>query len=162
MKKKLKRLSTVVVPRLVVHLYCCGCGKDVQPRLTDGAEIYPHRDDLASLPFWKCHDCGNHVGCHHKTANRTKPLGCIPTPEIRNARSHLHALIDPVWKSGQMKRGQIYAHLSKSLGRQFHTADIRSVEEAREVYRIAKSFLHNAGDVARSANGSPIPANEKP
>ena len=134
------------VQRLVVHLHCCGCGQDVRPRLTDGAEIYPHRADLASLPFWKCDDCGNHVGCHHKTADRTKPLGCIPTPEIRNARSHLHALIDPVWKSGKMKRGQIYAHLSKALGRQFHTADIRTVEEAREVYRIAKSFLHNDSD----------------
>lgn len=134
----------VSVQRLVVHLHCCGCGKDVQPRLTDGSEIYPHREDLASIPFWKCDACGNHVGCHHKTADRTKPLGCIPTPEIRNARSHIHALIDPVWKSGAMKRGKIYAYLSKALGQQFHTADIRSVDEAREAYRIAKSFLHNA------------------
>jgi hypothetical protein len=142
--------------RLVVHLHCCGCGQEVRPRLTNGAEIYPRRADLAPLPFWKCDDCGNYVGCHHRTANRTGPLGCIPTPEIRNARSHLHALIDPAWKSGQMKRGRIYGHLSKVLGRQFHTADIRSVEEAREVYRIAKSFLHNAevsrGDGSASLN----------
>lgn len=123
------------------RLFCCGCGKDVSPRLTDGGEIYPHRQDLADLPFWKCDKCGNHVGCHHKTSDRTRPLGCIPTPEIRNARKHLHSLIDPVWKSGRMERNKIYKHLSESLGRKFHTADIRSVEEARKVYRTARSFL---------------------
>lgn len=127
-----------------VRLYCCGCKQDVHPRLTDGTEIYPHRKDLGALPFWKCGDCGNYVGCHHKTADRTKPLGCIPTSEIRNARSHLHALIDPVWRSGRMSRGKVYDRLSKALGRRFHTADIRSVEEAREAYRIAKSVLPDA------------------
>lgn len=48
-----------------------------------------------------------------------------------------------------MKRGRIYGHLSNALGRQFHTADIHTVEEAREVYRLAKSFLHNAASETR-------------
>lgn len=64
-------------------IFCCGCGVDVQARLTDVAEIYPHRDDLHSLPFWRCDACGNSVGCHHKTQNPTRPLGCIPTNEIK-------------------------------------------------------------------------------
>ena len=64
-------------------IFCCGCQSDVQARLTDGAEIYAHRRDLASLPFWKCDACGNFVGCHHKTKHRTRPLGCIPTKEIK-------------------------------------------------------------------------------
>lgn len=62
-----------------MKIYCTGCGKDVQARLTDGAERYPHRPDLYELPFWKCDTCGNYVGCHHKTRAPTKPLGCIAT-----------------------------------------------------------------------------------
>jgi len=122
------------------EIRCCGCGKKVQARLTDGKEIYPHREDLADLPFWKCDACGNFVGCHHKTKNRTQPLGCIPTPEIKEARQHIHALLDPIWQSGKMKRQEIYKVLSDELGWKYHTAQIRSVEEARKVYRIVKQY----------------------
>lgn len=122
-------------------LYCCGCQKDVSPRLTDGREIYPHRDDLFSLPFWKCDGCGNHVGCHHKTKYRTKPLGNIPTKEIRNARQHIHKILDPIWKEKSMPRGKVYAIIARELGCQrYHTAEIKSVEEARKVYAIVKGI----------------------
>lgn len=124
-----------------VIIHCCGCQGDVDARLTDGSEVYPHRPDLHSLPFWKCDTCGNHVGCHHKTKDRTKPLGCIPTKEIKAARSHIHRVLDPLWKSGRMKRGQVYARLAKMLGKdEYHTAEIRSVEEAREVYRAVRQM----------------------
>ncbi|EMN7430377.1 hypothetical protein WB904_002906 [Vibrio parahaemolyticus] len=116
-------------------IYCCGCGCDVKARLTNGKEIYPHRSDLTSLPFWICDTCRNHVGCHHKTNNPTTPLGIIPTPEIKNARRHIHTLMDPLWKGGKIKRGKLYALLSDWLGRTYHTGEIRSVENAREVYR---------------------------
>ena len=122
------------------EIRCCGCGENVQARLTDGREIYPHRSDLAGLPFWKCDACGNFVGCHHKTKNRTQPLGCIPTPEIKKARQHIHALLDPIWQSGKMKRGEIYRKLSDELGWKYHTANIRRVEEARKVYRIIQRY----------------------
>jgi hypothetical protein len=129
-------------------LYCCGCGAEVQARLTDGREIYPHRPDLAELPFWRCDACGNHVGCHHKTEYRTKPLGNISTPEIRNARRHIHEILDPLWKTGVLNRSQIYRRISAALGRKYHTAEIRSVEEARVIYRIV-------GDIQRDP--SPLP-----
>lgn len=116
-------------------IWCCGCACDVQARLTDGSEIYPHRPDLAVLPFWRCDGCGNFVGCHHKTEDRTKPLGCIPTPEIKRARSHIHRVLDPIWKRGKMKRRALYAELAEALGMdEYHTAEIKSVEHAREVY----------------------------
>ena len=122
-------------------IYCCGCSKLVEPRLTDGEEIYPHRRDLFSLPFWKCDTCNNFVGCHHKTKDRTRPLGCIPTKEIKEARIHIHAILDPIWKSGKIQRKHLYARLSEKLGYQYHTAELRSIEQARKVYRIIRDEL---------------------
>lgn len=122
------------------EIHCCGCNGKVQARLTDGAEIYPHRDDLATLPFWKCDACGNFVGCHHKTKNRTNPLGCIATKEIKTARQHIHRILDPLWQSGRYKRKDIYAKLTEKFGRQYHTAHIRTVEEAREIYKFIREL----------------------
>ena len=124
-------------------LYCCGCSADVQARLTDGREVYPHRPDLAGLPFWRCDICRNHVGCHHKTKDRTRPLGVIPTAEMKNARRHIHAILDPIWQNGRLSRGYIYARLTKTLGREYHTGDLRTLDEARTVYRAVQ-------DIARS------------
>lgn len=123
-----------------MRIYCCGCGEKVEARLTDGKEIYPHRNDLHGLPFWKCDNCKNFVGCHHKTKNRTQPLGCIPTPEIKIARKHIHALLDPIWQSGKIKRAKLYAEISNRIGWKYHTAQIRSVEEAREIYKIVREY----------------------
>jgi hypothetical protein len=116
-------------------IFCCACGKDVCARLTDGAEIYPHRKDLQSLPFWRCDCCRNYVGCHWRTKDRTRPLGVIATSEIKNARKRIHLVLDPIWKSGRTARGKIYAELSKKIGREYHTAEIRTIEEARDIYR---------------------------
>lgn len=117
-----------------MKIYCCGCERDVEARLTSGKEIYPHRRDLYDLPFWKCDDCGGKVGCHHKTKDRTRPLGNIPTKEITEARQHIHRLLDPMWQRGGWPRGKIYARLTHVIGREYHTAEIRSVDEARVVY----------------------------
>jgi hypothetical protein len=122
------------------EIYCCCCGTKVDARLTDGSEIYPHRRDLYDLPFWKCDTCGNYVGCHHKTENRTAPLGIIPTQELKNARNHIHKILDPIWKSGKIGRKELYKKISSDLGRTYHTANIRSLEEAREVYRIVMRY----------------------
>lgn len=124
-----------------MKIYCCGCEKKVTARLTDGAEVYPHRSDLHDLPFWKCNACGNFVGCHHKTKNRTNPLGIIPTKEIKAARQRIHRILDPIWQSGKMPRKVVYAKLSKLLGWNYHTASIKSVSEAREVYRAIEGMV---------------------
>ncbi len=117
-----------------MRIYCCGCKGEVEARLTNGEEIYPPRKNLHTLPFWKCDACGNYVGCHHKTADRTKPLGVIPTEEIRKARSQIHNLIDPLWKSRKIKRGTLYKILSEKLGREYHTGDVRSMEEVSLIF----------------------------
>lgn len=118
-------------------IYCCQCGGDVSARLSDGGEVYPHRKDLCSIPFWICDTCGNFVGCHHKTKNRTQPLGCIPNQEIRNARKHLHSIIDPIWQSGKMTRSAIYKAISNEIGWNYHTAKTRTIEECKAAYRAA-------------------------
>jgi hypothetical protein len=112
----------------------------VDARLTDGREIYPHRADLRGLPFWRCDACKNFVGCHHKTKNRTEPLGCIPTAELKEARKKLHALIDPIWQSGKMGRRELYAAMSRDLGWEYHTAKTRTMDEARAAYRAARKY----------------------
>jgi hypothetical protein len=124
-----------------MRLYCCQCQKPVEARLTNGGEVYPHRPDLWDLPFWKCDACGNHVGCHHKTKDRTRPLGNIPTKELKNARQHIHRILDPIWKSHKMPRGKLYARLASQLGlREYHTAELKTVEEARKVYAIVREI----------------------
>lgn len=123
------------------EIFCVGCADRVQARLTDGSEIYPHRQDLFDLPFWKCDKCNNYVGCHHKTKARTKPLGNIPTPKMRNARKHIHAIIDPIWQSGKMSRKEVYEEISELRGRPFHTANLKTIEDARDVYRFAQTLI---------------------
>tara|TARA_R110000851_G_scaffold50512_2_gene120551 strand:+ start:345 stop:734 length:390 start_codon:yes stop_codon:yes gene_type:complete len=125
-------------------LYCCGCKEDVDAKLVDGSVIYPHRPDLHSLPFWTCSTCNNYVGCHYKTRGRTTPLGSIPTPKIRAARSKIHGVLDPIWKSKKMSRTEVYNKVSKALGvTHFHTADVNSVKQANNVITVVKE-INNA------------------
>lgn len=116
------------------RLYCCRCNTTVKARLTNGVEIHSHRRDLAKVPFWVCDGCHNYVGCHYKDpSNPTKPLGCIPTPEIRAARTELHRLMDPLWKFGRYSRAGLYARISKEIGKEFHAGETRTVREVQEV-----------------------------
>jgi hypothetical protein len=128
-------------------IYCCNCKKEVKARLTSGREIYPHRKDLYSLPFWKCDDCGQFVGCHHKTKDKTKPLGVIPSQEIKSIRSEIHRILDPIWKMGKMRRSDLYKLLTKRLGRQYHTAGLRSVDEAEMIVCEVKDIRRSLGMV---------------
>lgn len=125
------------------QIWCCGCNATVQARLTNGAEIYPHRFDLDDIPMWVCDACKNYVGCHHKTKHPTDPLGIIPTPELRNARKHIHRLIDPVWRNGAIDRTQLYQRLSAELGYRYHTGSIRTLDEARRVYKVARAIIRS-------------------
>lgn len=123
-----------------MRIYCCECKEDVEARLVTGKVIYEHRPDLYKLPFWQCPTCLNFVGCHHKTNNPTTPLGCIPTKEIKELRKQIHSIIDPMYKFGNVSRKEIYIHLNNILGWEYHTAKIRTVEEAHNILEILKSL----------------------
>lgn len=114
-------------------IYCCQCGTNVQCNLVFGCDVYPHRSDLKHIAMYECPICHNRVGTHKGT---TKALGCIPTPEIKKARIKVHALIDPLWKSGKIKRSKLYALISKEVGYNYHTGNSRTLEDLREVYKV--------------------------
>lgn len=78
-----------------------------------GARIYPHRPDLFSKTFYLCEKCDAYVGCHPGTTN---PLGRLADGKLRAAKKAAHAAFDPIWKSGQKKRGSAYAWLADQLG----------------------------------------------
>ena len=126
-------------------IYCCGCKRSVVARLTSGVELYPFRPDLSALPFWICDTCQSYVGCHNKTKTPTKPLGVLATSEIIQKRKAIHRIIDPLWKTGKMKRKQVYGEMSRRLGYAFHSAEIRSVGQAMHA-------IHVGEDIAREAH----------
>ncbi len=123
-----------------MKIYCTGCQEIVEARLTDGAEIYPGREDLAAVPFWICDVDKSFVGTHHKTKQRTLPMGYLATPEILKWRKIIHGIMDPLWQTGKTSRGAIYTHITNTLGRPYHTGEIWSVEEAQRVYEIVKAL----------------------
>lgn len=121
-----------------MRLFCINCNKDVEAELIKGKELYPNRDDLAKLNFYKCPSCNNHIGCHQKT---TRPLGkSIPTKELRLARRKLHEKIDPIWKEGKMTRVALYRLISKRLGYSYHNGDLSSMMEFMNVWKVVDSI----------------------
>lgn len=122
--------------KIKMHIYCTGCGREVEARLTNGAEMYPHRTDLASMPFWIHDECGAFVGTHHKTKHKLKPLGFLATPEVKKWRKIIHDILDPLWRNKKIKRTKAYAYISNRIGHTYHTGEIYSVEEGKQIYEI--------------------------
>ncbi len=120
------------------QIYCCGCNGEVAARLTNGAEIYPHRGDLHSLKFWKCDGCGDAVGCHKVHGGKyNKPLGVIANREIKNWRMKIHAKLDPLWKQKAFSRKNLYKTISKRMGIEaYHTAELTTVADCQKVLSI--------------------------
>lgn len=121
-------------------IFCAICDKDQDCRKATGAEIYPHREDLHSLIFWVCPRCGGYVGTHNNS-KKNAPLGIIVSPKLKIARQEIHKILDPIWKSKKMNRKKLYAAMSETLGWQYHTAMIRTIEEARKVYKAVRAII---------------------
>lgn len=84
--------------------------------LVKGNVIYPHREDLHTLNFWKCLSCKDvYVGCK---PNTTIPHGSLANSALRAARSEAHKFFDLLWKSTkrpQTARTACYAWLSEIM-----------------------------------------------
>lgn len=124
----------------MVKVYCCECKKDIQAWKCYGSKVYPHREDLKDKVFYMCGTCENFVGTHKDSQ---KPLGNIATKEIKNARQHIHKILDPIWQDGKEYRKVIYRKISKHIGKEYHTAEIRTLEEARDIYKFIKDTWYN-------------------
>ena len=124
-----------------MKIYCCECLKDVNATLVSGKEVYPHRRDLHTLPFWQCPVCENYVGCHHKTDTPTKPLGSIPTSDLRVYRQMLHEMILKLWgDNDNLSISDIYKRLSKDTGKNFHVGEVRTLKEVERVLEVIESI----------------------
>lgn len=114
---------------------CPYCGSIAE--LKDAFVIYKR------LGFGQVYVCANYpscdayVGVHEGT---TKPKGSLANAELRGLRQQIHAVFDPVWRSGKYERSELYEAAAKTLGlTEFHIGDLREVE--------AQMFLGNKGDL---------------
>ena len=125
-----------------MEIYCVQCENLVIPNKLFGSAIYPHREDLRGKVFYQCPSCGNYVGTHRDG----KPLGTIPTPLLRTARHRVHNVIDRYWlpTKDRKKRKELYADLSRFIGREYHTAELNSIGECEEVINY---YLNNYENV---------------
>ena len=90
-----------------------------------------------SYMCYYCKDCDAYVGCHNNT---TRPLGTMANKELRSWRMKVHAAIDPIWKTGKLKRRSLYFRLSKLLGFQYHTGE-SDIEMCRKVLDLVPKLL---------------------
>lgn len=123
---------------------CAHCGSNCE--LTDGIEIYPHRDDLAYLNFWICRPCNAFVGCHKNGTFKT-PLGLAANQELRSLRSQIHAVIDPAWKFYGYKRSEVYSIITIEYQKLFNTTDEYhtaklNIAEAKAILEVAKECFN--------------------
>jgi hypothetical protein len=104
-------VSAAVVATAETTIRCPYCQLPAE-RCT-GADIYPHRPDLASLRFWRCQPCGAWVGCHKDSDSI--PLGSLANAKTRDLRRKCHAGFDPVWRCRAMSRNGAYRRLAELM-----------------------------------------------
>lgn len=93
-----------------------------------------------SYMCYYCKDCDSYVGCHN---NSRKPLGVLANSELRHWRMKVHSHIDPVWQTGKLHRKQVYAVISKAIGKQYHTAEA-DVETCKKILTLdIESLWHS-------------------
>src|SRR5690349_21187875 len=90
---------------------CPYCNADAE--LVSGDVIYPRWPHFHLQRFWLCRPCWAYVGCH-KGGN--KPLGRLANAELRALKQEVHAVFDPLWRSGRKSRRQAYKELAEALG----------------------------------------------
>lgn len=85
-------------------------------------EFYGKRYGKSYMCYF-CKPCDAYVGTHNNTK---EPLGTMANQDLRNWRKKAHRVIDPLWKSGKMKRNEMYKLLNNEFGYSVHigSADI--------------------------------------
>lgn len=105
-------------------IYCCGCQKKVAAHYRNNK--------------WNCADCGSSVECYMGSMN---PIGYLQTPEMINARKHIHEMIRRLANHCGSSTNFIVSCLAHGLGlKTFTTARIKTIEDARDIYRLLLKY----------------------
>lgn len=88
---------------------------------------------------WWCRGCDARVGCHQ---NSRRPLGTMANKVLRDKRMEVHALIDPLWQSGNYSRQYVYRQLSDAFGYQVHVGSADE-QECDQIIKTAKLIFLN-------------------
>ena len=67
-------------------------------------------------------------------------MGVIASKEIKEKRIEIHNIIDPLFLSGKINRKELYKVISDRLGYTYHTANIKTTEEANKILQIVYSI----------------------
>lgn len=90
--------------------------------------------------IYLCMSCGAFCGCHPFSVF---PLGLMANDETRALRRSLHAMIDPLWKSGGWSRNEVYWLMAGLMGftqeRRFHIGEL-SYEECLQANAAFRSW----------------------
>lgn len=95
-----------------MKVICHYCNKEAEK--VTGSVMYPHREDLSHLIFWRCVPCKAHVGTHKQTDGI--PLGKLANEADRMARRLAHSRFDLLWRVKKMPRSLAYQLLSAHMG----------------------------------------------
>ena len=111
----------------VIVVVCPSCNQNAE--WVPNEVVYNGTRYGQSYMCWYCRRCDYMVGCHNNTR---RPLGTMVGKELRMLRRQVHAKIDPLWQSGRIRRGHLYARLSKAIGRTYHTGEA-DAETCRQI-----------------------------
>jgi len=90
---------------------CPYCHQDAL--LVNSEQVYGPGRDFGM--FWMCRPCQAWVGVHKDSPTYT-PLGRLADAELRKWKGMVHQALDPLWKTGRVKRFEAYEILAGLLG----------------------------------------------
>lgn len=113
-------------------IFCCNCNEWVNAKAVPASHVYPKRHDLQGKIYLQCPTCSGTVGAHRDG----RPLGCIPTPAVRSMRITIHDRIRGIVGDRRLTTCLVYRYLSGCIGQEYHTGNIKSVEEADKILNL--------------------------
>jgi hypothetical protein len=124
-------------------MICPFCKKPAEWVSND--QVYYGKRYGKSYMIWLCRPCNAYVGSHNNDESR--PLGTMANKELREWRIKAHDHIDPLWKSGAMKRSHVYGMLNRLMGRDIHIG-ASDIETCKQI--LALDLTHNGKLVTTS------------
>ena len=113
---------------------CPYCGKEAE--WCENSRIYG-KNYGASYMCYFCEPCNAYVGCHQNTR---KPLGTMANKELREMRIKAHGNIDWLYKTGRIKRHNLYKRLTEHFGRPIHIGE-SDLETAKAIAQMDPKTL---------------------